>query len=420
MKALRLPTPHPGRFWFATGFRAALRGSCSPKRSRADGGAARAWAVWSAGGPVPAGVRVDGVGSHRFPGDPSRAFALLQDPGRISGPSPKRSHRCCPRAQHGEGFSGHMISRLPQGFTTRCLRFACDVAAARARLASGWLVGLCRERGELSGSRRKVSERSHVILLSRAYPVASWVHAERLVHQLIPATRGQAQAIETTRQLIWWFYRDLKVWKTAPCPRRARALRARFARIFTRRTGFVMLDRLLARLHRRKAELLRVSCPRFLWTPYCPEKLEDDSVEGNGKTMIDAAGLVGSEGERSSSMLSITGQAAGAGPLAPGQRWSLARKHEVVLRLLRGGGGGGGGGPVEAVPRQCDVPVWQLERWRARALAGLKTGLRARAEDPAARELAEAHRRIGELSMEVELLRARIERPGPLARRRPR
>src|SRR4051794_41085089 len=174
MKALRLPTPHPGRFWFATGFRAALRGSCSPKRSRADGGAARAWAVWSAGGPVPAGVRVDGVGSHRFPGDPSRAFARLEDPGRISGPSPKRSHRCCPRTQHDEGFSGHMISRLPQGFSTRCLRFACDVAAARARLASGWLVGLCRERVELSGSRRKVSERSHVILLSRAYPVASW------------------------------------------------------------------------------------------------------------------------------------------------------------------------------------------------------------------------------------------------------
>ena len=35
-------------------------------------------------------------------------------------------------------------------------------------------------------------------------------------------------------------------------------LRARFDRIFTRRTGCVMLDRLLARLHRRKAELLRV------------------------------------------------------------------------------------------------------------------------------------------------------------------
>src|SRR4051794_3647225 len=56
-----------------------------------------------------------------------------------------------------------------------------------------------------------------------------------------------------------------------------------------------------------------VSCPRFLWTPYCPEKLEDDSVEGDGKTMIDVAGVVGSEGERSSSMPSITGQGAGAG-----------------------------------------------------------------------------------------------------------
>src|SRR5689334_21604566 len=132
-----------------------------------------------AGDPVPAGVRVDGVGSHRFPGDPSRAFALLQDPGRISGPSPKRFHQCCPRAQHDEGFSGHMISRLRQGFGTCCLRFASGVAAARARLASGWLVSLCREGVEPSGSRRKVSGRSHVILLSRAYPVASWAHARR-------------------------------------------------------------------------------------------------------------------------------------------------------------------------------------------------------------------------------------------------
>ncbi len=64
--------------------------------------------------------------------------------------------------------------------------------------------------------------------------------------------------METARQLIWWFYRDLKAWKRDPCPRRASALRARFERIFTRRTGSIMLDRLLARLHRRKRELLRV------------------------------------------------------------------------------------------------------------------------------------------------------------------
>src|SRR3982750_4740697 len=104
-------------------------------------------------------------------------------------------------------------------------------------------------------------------------------------------------------------------------------------------------------------------------------------MEGNGKTMIGAAGLVGSEGERSSSLLSTTGQAAGAGPLAPGQRWSLARKHEVVLRLLSGE-------PVEAVSRQLGGPVWHLEGWSARGLAGLNTWLRERSEDPAERELA--------------------------------
>src|SRR4051812_24841241 len=85
-----------------------------------------------------------------------------------------------------------------------------------------------------------------------------WVHAERLVHKLVPATPEQRRAVEVTRALIWWLYADLKAWKQDPCPRRAAALRARFDRILTRRTDYVTLDRLLARLHRRKAELLRV------------------------------------------------------------------------------------------------------------------------------------------------------------------
>jgi hypothetical protein len=66
------------------------------------------------------------------------------------------------------------------------------------------------------------------------------------------------------------------------------------------------------------------------------------------------------------------------------------------------------------------VPVWKLEQWRQRGLAGIDAGLRERDDDPKERELAEAHRRIGELSMENELLRARQEKPGPLARRRSR
>ena len=47
-------------------------------------------------------------------------------------------------------------------------------------------------------------------------------------------------------------------------------------------------------------------------------------------------------------------------------------------------------------------------------------GLRERDDDPKDRQLGEAHRRIGELNMENELLRARLEKPGPLVRRRSR
>ncbi len=85
-----------------------------------------------------------------------------------------------------------------------------------------------------------------------------WVHAERLVHKLVPATPEQRRAVEVTRALIWWLYADLKTWVRDPCPRRAAALRARFDRIFRRQTNYTTLDRLLARLHRRKSELLRV------------------------------------------------------------------------------------------------------------------------------------------------------------------
>ncbi|OYZ99394.1 MAG: hypothetical protein B7X99_08205, partial [Rhizobiales bacterium 17-65-6] len=55
-----------------------------------------------------------------------------------------------------------------------------------------------------------------------------WVHAERLVHKLVPATPQQRQSVELVRQLIWWFYRDLKAWQKDPCKRCAAALRARF------------------------------------------------------------------------------------------------------------------------------------------------------------------------------------------------
>ena len=86
-----------------------------------------------------------------------------------------------------------------------------------------------------------------------------WVHAERLVHKLIPANDKQRNAVEVAKRMIWWFYRSLKEYKLAPSPQQAQILRSRFDRIFNRgRTGYAMLDRLLKRLHRNKDHLLRV------------------------------------------------------------------------------------------------------------------------------------------------------------------
>jgi hypothetical protein len=85
-----------------------------------------------------------------------------------------------------------------------------------------------------------------------------WVHAERLVYKLVPANDKQSSAVEVARRMIWWFYRQLKAFKLAPNPERAAELRARFDRIFKRRTGYATLDRLLKRLSANKDELLRV------------------------------------------------------------------------------------------------------------------------------------------------------------------
>ena len=51
---------------------------------------------------------------------------------------------------------------------------------------------------------------------------------------------------------------NLKAYRCAPTPQNRAALQARFDRIFTCYTGFVTLDRLLARLHASKSELLMV------------------------------------------------------------------------------------------------------------------------------------------------------------------
>ena len=124
----------------------------------------------------------------------------------------------------------------------------------------------------------------------------------------------------------------------------------------------------------------------------------------------------GTEGTRRATGVSVDRPASGAPPLARGQRWSAGRKRDVVLRLLRGES-------LEALSREVGVEIYRLEAWRERAVAGLELGLKDRHGEPLAAELDAAKRHIGELSMEVELLRARAraaETRLPLAMRRSR
>ncbi|KAB1087166.1 transposase [Neorhizobium galegae] len=85
-----------------------------------------------------------------------------------------------------------------------------------------------------------------------------WVHGERLLQKLMPATAKEERWVAVVRDLVWRFYKALKAYKQNPCPQSAPAFRRRFDRIFTLRTGYEALDKLLERLHRRKNELLKV------------------------------------------------------------------------------------------------------------------------------------------------------------------
>jgi transposase len=91
------------------------------------------------------------------------------------------------------------------------------------------------------------------------------------------------------------------------------------------------------------------------------------------------------------------------GPLGPGRRWTTSRKREVVLRLFRGES-------LDKLSRELGVEIYRLEKWRDRALAGIDAGLKTRPTDPLQAELDAAIKRVGELTMDNELLVERCRR----------
>jgi hypothetical protein len=85
-----------------------------------------------------------------------------------------------------------------------------------------------------------------------------WVHAERLIHQLIPLNDTHREELKSVRGQIWEFYADLKRYKQQPSEKKKAELEARFDEIFTTQTSFATLNAALKRLHRNKAGLLLV------------------------------------------------------------------------------------------------------------------------------------------------------------------
>jgi transposase len=93
------------------------------------------------------------------------------------------------------------------------------------------------------------------------------------------------------------------------------------------------------------------------------------------------------------------------------KRWSANRKKEVVLRMMRGE-------PVDTLAQELCIETYRLEDWHDKALQGIEEALKFREGDPHTAELDAAMRRIGEISLENELLRERIKKQIATANKR--
>jgi Helix-turn-helix domain len=84
-------------------------------------------------------------------------------------------------------------------------------------------------------------------------------------------------------------------------------------------------------------------------------------------------------------------------------RWSSRRKTEIVLRVLRGEG-------LDALSRELGVTAATIAGWRDRFLASGQAGLRSRPADERDEEIARLRAKVGEITMDNELLRERARR----------
>ena len=112
---------------------------------------------------------------------------------------------------------------------------------------------------------------------------------------------------------------------------------------------------------------------------------------------------------------SATGEGSKNGWKKP-ERFSARQKTEIVLRLLRGEA-------LDLVSRALGVPAARLATWREAFLAAGQEALKKQPLDSRDREIGRLREKLGEATMEMELVRekmARLETNHPLRRRRSR
>ena len=85
-----------------------------------------------------------------------------------------------------------------------------------------------------------------------------WVHAERLIHTLLPQNEAHRAAIAKVRGDVWTLYRELKCYKQNPASEQMQRLSDQFDEVFSQKTAFATLNQCLKRLYKQKSKLLLV------------------------------------------------------------------------------------------------------------------------------------------------------------------
>jgi hypothetical protein len=85
-----------------------------------------------------------------------------------------------------------------------------------------------------------------------------WVHAERAIEAISGFNDAQRQLIETAKNDIWLFYKQLKDYRRHPDQKNKVELEKQFDDLFGRKVGYAPLDKALRHIFRKKSELLLV------------------------------------------------------------------------------------------------------------------------------------------------------------------